>query len=430
MHLAPIPLEQRRFSGLDQAVLWGDLSVGILVIVTGALLVPGLSLRQALLATAIGSAIGAAALAAVAVVGARDGVPTMVLLRPVLGTRGSYVPSILNLVQLVGWTALELWAMGRIANALSIRVLGLDAYPLWLAVVTAGCLALALGGPVVVVRAWLERFGVWVVAATGAWITFRAVSTGAFADAWSQPGVGGFASFWLAIDLAIALPVSWLPLVADYSRFAKPRAHTFAGTFAGTFVGNLWFFALGAVLVLTATASPGVLGIGDAIIATGGGLVALLVLMVTESDEAFANIYSSAVSVRNIRPSWSQRRLVVAAALVGAALALVVSMEAYESFLLWIGSVFVPLFGVFAAETFVLGGGRAGSRNVDLAAFVPWVAGIAVYHWGGPLVAFGASVPSFVVAFALALVLGWVRRSDPPRSGERSAEHPAVEAAP
>ena len=430
MQLAPIPLEQRRFSGLDQAVLWGDLSVGILVIVTGALLVPGLSLPQALLATAIGSAIGAAALAAVAVVGARDGVPTMVLLRPVLGRRGSYVPSFLNLVQLVGWTALELWAMGRIANALSIRVLGLDAYPLWLAVVTAGCLALALGGPVVVVRAWLQRFGVWVVAATGAWITYRAVSTGAFADAWSQPGVGGFPSFWLAIDLAIALPVSWLPLVADYSRFAKPSSRTFAGTFAGTFLGNLWFFALGAVLVLTATASPGVLGIGDAIIATGGGLVALLVLMVTESDEAFANIYSSAVSVRNIRPSWSQRRLVVAAALVGAALALVVSMEAYESFLLWIGSVFVPLFGVFAAEAFVLGGGRAGSRNVDPAAFVPWLAGIAVYHWGGPVVAFGASVPSFLVSFALALVLEWVRRSDRSRSRERSTEHPAAEAAP
>src|SRR6266576_3895008 len=112
--IRPVPASLRRFSGLDLAVLWGDLSIGLLVLVSGALLVPGLGLPMAVLAIVIGTAIGCVPLGLVA--GARDGVPSMVLFRPVLGLRGSYVPSVANLVQLIGWTAFEFWAMGRIAN--------------------------------------------------------------------------------------------------------------------------------------------------------------------------------------------------------------------------------------------------------------------------------------------------------------------------
>src|SRR5207244_3926638 len=109
--IGPVPPQLRRLSGVDLAVLWGDLSVGLLVLVTGALLVPALGLGRALLAIALGSVIGCVPLALVGLAGAREGVPGMVLFRPVLGIRGSYVPSILNLIQLLGWTAFELWAM-------------------------------------------------------------------------------------------------------------------------------------------------------------------------------------------------------------------------------------------------------------------------------------------------------------------------------
>ena len=84
----------------------------------------------------------------------------MVLLRPLLGARGSFLPSALNVVQLVGWTAVEFWAMGEVANVASSRLFGLDARNLWVVVVAVVCTALAAGGPVLVVRRWLERFGI------------------------------------------------------------------------------------------------------------------------------------------------------------------------------------------------------------------------------------------------------------------------------
>ena len=450
----PVPASHRRLSGLDLAVLWGDLSVGLLVIVTGALLVPSMGLPAALLAIVVGSVIGCVPLALVGLAGAREGVPSMVLFRPVLGLRGSFAPSALNLLQLVGWTAVEFWAMGQVANVVSVRLFSLDAYHLWLGLVAIVCTLLAVGGPILVVRRWLERFGIYVLIATSAWITVKVLAAGDLASIWRTPGRGGL-PFWLAVDLVVVMPVSWLPLVADYTRFARSGARASAGTFAGYVVGNVWFYTLGALLVLSLGVSADVRGIGAAIAVVAGGSPVLIALLVGESDNAFANIYSSAVSVQNVAPGARQRWLIVAIGAVAFALALFLSVERYEVFLFLIGSVFVPLFGVFAADYFVLRRGRfeAGETlrrtSVRWRAFVPWAAGFVLYQWcvapgtmpagwtdamttvfarwlhlSFPLFGarFGASLPSFAVAFALSLIVlragGATRRAAGEAAGE------------
>ena len=250
----PVPPEHRLLSGLDFGVLWGDLAIGLLVLLTGALLVPALGLPKALLAIAVGSVIGCVPLALVGLAGAREGVPGMVLFRPVLGVKGSYLPSALNILQLIGWTGFEFWAMALVANEMSVRLWGFSSYWLWLVVVAVVCTTLALGGPILVVRRWLERFGAWVVAAVAVWITVRLLTTAQLGTIWHRPGTGGL-GFWLGVDLVVAQPVSWLPLVADYNRFARKGRSSAAGTYLGYAVGNAWFYALGALLVLSARLS-------------------------------------------------------------------------------------------------------------------------------------------------------------------------------
>jgi len=437
--IRPVPLERRRLTGLDLAVLWGDLSVGLLVLVTGALLVPALGFPSALLAIVVGSLLGCIPLAVVGLAGEREGVPSMVLFRPALGLRGSFLPSALNLVQLVGWTAVEFWAMGQVANVASRELFGLDAPTLWLAVVAVLCTAFAVGGPVLVVRRWLERFGIYVLLGATAWITLRTLAHGDLGAIWRTPGQGGM-PFWLAVDLVIVMPVSWLPLVADYDRFARPGTHALAGTYLGYLAGNVWFYALGALLVLAAGATADVLGTGEAIAGVAGGALLLLALLVGESDNAFANLYSSAVSIQNIAPEAPQRWLILALGAIAFGLALTLSMDRYELFLLLIGSIFVPLFGVFAADWLVRSRGRYGERRlfartgVRWMALVPWIVGFVLYHWSVPTgpqgwveametlfhgwlglpfplfgSAVGASLPSFAVAFALTLVLPGAR---------------------
>ena len=435
----PVPLETRRLSALDMAVLWGDLGIGLLVLVTGGLLVPGLGFATALATIVIGSVIGVAMLSLAAAAGAQHGVPTMVLLRPVLGIRGSWIASGFNLIQLIGWTAVELWAMSYVADLVSTRLFGFSARGLWLAITAVVCTGLALWGPVGVTRVWLEKFGVWVIGGISILVTFAVLTSDGIGAALSGPGQGVFPTFGSGLDLVIAMPVSWFPLVADYTRFgARPRG-AFFGTFWGYLVANIWLYALGAMLVLTvgATANPAGIALGVLTIAGGSvvGILFLVGLLAGETDEAFANIYSGAVTLQNIFPKAPHRGLVVAIAGIGTALAAVLTMELYESFLFLIGSIFVPLLGVLAADHFLVRRGRVdiddlyrgGGRywftgGVRVAALLPWIAGFVTYHWinpsplgwwlelnaqvfGDPLVArfpwLSASVPAFLVSFLL-----------------------------
>lgn len=439
--IEPVPQSRKVLGAGDLAILWGDLGVGLLVLVTGALLVPGLGFGAALAAIVIGSLLGVGVLGVAASAGARYGVPTMVLLRPVLGIKGSWFPSALNAAQLVGWTAVELWAMSFVADLVVERSFGFSARWLWLAVAAVVCTTLALWGPVGVTRVWLERFGAWVIFAISLTVTVLVFTGGDLGDALGRAGTGGYPTFGLAIDLVIAMPISWLPLVADYTRFANKPRSAFHGTFWGYLIANIWLYALGALLVLGPGAEPSPTAIAGGILAVAGGSIAgllfLVGLLVGETDEAFANIYSGAVSLQNIFPRLSNRALCLLVALTGTALAGWLTMDRYELFLFLIGSVFVPLFGVVAAY-YLLDAGRATSRpptdgpqaqltalrGVRLAAFAPWVAGFLAYHWinptgpswwtdavakvaGTPLWErfswLGASVPSFAVAFLLAL---------------------------
>ncbi len=438
----PVPVEKQVLSGFDLALLWGDLGIGLLVLVTGALLVPALGFGAAVLAIAIGSIIGVSLLALGARAGAAHGVPTMVLFRPILGVRGSWIPSGLNAFQLIGWTGVELWAMSYVADLVSQRIFGFSARWLWLAIAAVVCSWLALWGPIGVTRIWMKRFGAWAVAGICAVVSVLALSRGGLMEAIRAPGAGGWPTFGPALDLVIAMPVSWLPLVADYTRFATSPKAAARGTFFGYLIANVWLYTLGCILVLGGGTSPDPAGIAAGILAIAGGSIAgilfLVGLLVGETDEAFADIYSTSMSLQNIWPRVSQRVFVIGCAAVATGLAGWLTMDRYEAFLFLMGSIFVPLFGILIAEYFLAPrrlsiediwrtDGRYSSRSgVRAAALVPWVAGFAVYHWiaptgpawwlravgglfGSPLVErwpwLSASLPSFAVALALSWAL-------------------------
>lgn len=417
--IEPVPPQHRSLGFIDFFVLWSSLGIGLLVLEAGALLVPGLSLGWALLAALVGTVIGNFLLATTGVAGSDHAVPTMVLLRPVLGQRGSFLPSFLNVVQLIGWTAFEFWVIAVAANQVSQALFGFSSYGFWLAICAIWCVLLALGGPLVVVRQWLEKFGVWLVYGATAWMTIYLFIQYDIPALFGQPGTGEL-PFLLAVDLVVAMPVSWLPLVADYNRFARNGRSSFWGTYLGYLLANVWFYGLGALFILTLQiAEPTPANLATAIMALTGGVVALLVVLVDETDNAFADIYSTAVTLQNVFPRVSQRVLVIVIGGVGLALAAVLTMGRYFEFLLLIGSVFVPLFGILVADYFVLRrreldvedlyrerGAYWYRRGVNWIAVVAWAGGVAVYHVIANLVpTLGASVPSFVAAFVLHLAL-------------------------
>ncbi len=444
--IQPIPPARRALGAWDNFVLWADLGISFLVMVVGMFLVPGLGFGQALLAILVGALIGNTLLGIAAIVGSDTGVPTMVLLRAPLGIRGSYAPTALNVLQLLGWATFEIIVMGQAADALTSRVLGSGGtYPLWVVFFTTLTLLMALGGPVLVTKRILEKFVVWAVLITTVWITVALIASYDLLSFLTRPGTGEL-SFWAGVDLVVALPISWFPLVADYSRFSKNARSAFWGTAVGYFVPNVWFYALGAGLVLAlgvaSDPSAPIAPLLAAIASLTAGWLALFVLLLDEADEGFANVYSTAVSIQNLVPRLSQRTLVVAISAIVLVVALVVPLAEYESFLLLIGSAFVPLLGVLAADYFAVRGRRYETAElyrergaywygsgINWRGIVVWVVGIAVYLAISGLPAFnvsglapdlGASLPSFVVSFVAYTALARLSAREPSTAAARS----------
>lgn len=429
--IQPVPMAERRLGFMDTFVLWWDLGVSFLVMVVGMFLVPGLSLGRAFAAILLGAILGNALLGLVGTIGSDTGVPTMVLFRPMLGLRGSVAPTILNVIQLLGWATFEVIVMAQAAALLSERLLGIRGYLGWVTFFTILGTAMAVGGPIVVVKHWMERFAAWVVLFTIAWVT-GAVLAAYDIQAWlARPGTGEM-SFWLAVDLVAVMPISWVPLVADYTRLAKDRQIAFWGTGFGYFVSHVWFYALGALLALSAAAPPDPTAPIAPLLTTIAGLtagwVALLILLVAETDEGFANIYSAAVSAQNILPGVGQRKLALSVGGIVFVLAVTVPLVQYESFLLLIGSVFVPLLGIQTADYFILRGRRydveelfrIGGRywyrsGVNWTAMVVWLVGVALYLAiaGLPPLGFpglapwlGATLPTYLFGLVAYAIVG------------------------
>ena len=418
----PIPQAARRLQLWDYSILWADLGVGMLVLVAGSLLVPGLGLSQALVAIVVGTVVGNLLLAMAGVVGSDTGVPTMVSLRPSLGLRGSYLPSVLNIVQLVGWAAFEVLIMAQAANAIAQSLLGVSNYLVWVAFFAVLSTVMAVLGPVTIVKKWLEKVGVWAVLLTTLYLTWYIATHFDMAALFAQPGAGDL-SFWAGVDLVVAMPVSWLPLVSDYSRFARRSGEAFWGTYIGYFIANVWFYALGAVMMMALKLSDS-MELIPSIATLAGGTLALLIILVDETDNAFANIYSTAVSAQNIVPRLSLRTVAIGIGALVAILAAALPLADYEWFLLLIGSIFVPLFGILAADYFIVRRRRYATADLfrpegaywyhggfNIAGIVAWLLGVGVYQWiSRALPELGATIPSFVVSLVVYIILASLLR--------------------
>src|SRR4029453_17187016 len=247
--IEPVPDQLRVLGLLDTMLLWGNLSISLLVIVLGAFLVPALSLKTALLAILVGAIAGNLLLGLAGLIGSDGRVPGMVLLRAPLGRRGSYAPTVVNVAQNLGWSTFELIIISIAAAKLSDSVFGFSARWAWAIAFGAISIALGLLGPIGFIRPYVKKFAAWAVLASIVYLTWWVLDKSNLHAFWMAKGKGGM-TFGQGVDLVIGSIVSWTPLAADYTRFTRDRRSAFWGTGIGYFVPTLWFFAIGCLLVL------------------------------------------------------------------------------------------------------------------------------------------------------------------------------------
>jgi putative hydroxymethylpyrimidine transporter CytX len=329
----------------------------------------------------------------------------MVLMRGLFGLRGSYLPTALNIAQCIGWTTVEVLVIAQFGAALT------DDSLRWVFLVGAGVIATLLAlRPLGAVRL-LRKYAVWFALAATVYLFVQVLRR-------PLPSLtkGGWTGFGSAVDLVIALPVSWIPLAADYSRHSKTPRAAFVGAAAGFATTCTIYFALG-VLALT-TALPGS-DPATALLSVPLAGVAVLILVLDEVDEAFANLYSTALSAQNVIPRLDRRWVAGGVGALATVVGLLIDLTQYESYLYLIGSVFVPLFGVFAVRYYVLhrvdvdGDWDVSERaRPRWSLTLPWLAGFVSYQlvnpgavawWKGIWPAWAA--PSWMSATVVALLV-------------------------
>jgi putative hydroxymethylpyrimidine transporter CytX len=347
-------------------------------------------------------------LAWTAKLGADTGLTSAGLMHQTYGSYFARLPVLLNIAQLIGWTTFELVIMRDGTAAIGHQSLGLqlDGFVgtisttlLWGVV-----LALMLAGSMTqLVRKIIGRYGLPLVMASLVWLSWQfgaRVQANGLAAFVARAGDGSM-GLLSAMDLVIAMPVSWLPLVADYARFGKSGKGAATGTWIGYAVANIWCYALG---VMVASVSAPDADLVNTLLLAQGGLIALSLILVDEIDNAYGDVYSGAVSSHSLLPQLSSRTWGMALALLCTALALLLPMRGLEPFLLILSSVFVPLYGVILGR---LGFGSVNTRmprsKVDYTAAAIWIVGIAVFQSLTNLAPqWGATLPTLALTGALA----------------------------
>ncbi|MFZ1499537.1 MAG: cytosine permease [Giesbergeria sp.] len=409
--LAPISPERRVFGLRDHAALWFSLGVGLLVMQVGAYLMPALGTKEAMLAIVGGSLIGAGMLGWVAKIGCDSGLASAGLMHAVYGRSFARLPIILNIVQLLGWGTFELVimrdatvAIGRQSGSMLAGYWPVLATLLWGAVITL----LISGSMVQLVRQIISRVALPLVVLSLMWLTWKFLGMAqaqGLEALWQRRGEGGMGVL-PALDLVIAMPISWLPLVADYARHGKSGSAALRGTWAGYALANIWCYALGVLVALVLPSEDLV----TALLLAQGGLIALSLILIDEVDNAYGDAYSGAVSTHSLLPRWSVRQWGLLIAVLSTGLALVLPMHSLEPFLLLLSSVFVPLFGVILgclAGRSDVAAQVASARAAHAAPIAIWLAGIACYHL---LAQFAPALGSALPTLALSFVLAWVTR--------------------
>ena len=422
----PVP---QALSAFDQFGLWGNLGVSLLGF-TGAIFVlqpggagtPELSLAAALTAIVVGTLLGTVPLALAGLPGAQTGAPAMVLLRGLFGARLSYLPTVLNILQCLGWGVFELVTIATAAHTVA------PALPKRGYVLIAGmATALLTIRPLGAIRV-LRKYATGAVLIVMCYLFVQLIRhpLPAFTH-------GTWSGYWAATDTVVAVAVSFAPLAADYTRHSRSPRAAFTGTLAGYSLTQVLCYVIGLLaLVTVAHDNPG--DIYGAFIALPLGSLGFAILAARELDQSFANVYSTAVSTQNLRPLWDRRVLAVVIAALTTAGALWLNIADYENFLTLIGSVFVPMSAVLIADFFVV-----SRRRWDLSAtarsrwlmLLPWAAGFVTYQlinpgyvswWVSAWTSFGrdigftaaswmsASILSFAVAAAVTLLTGGLAR--------------------
>ncbi len=389
-------MEKTQLSGVNLFFLWFGAAVSVAEILTGGYLAE-LGAVKGFWAIILGHLAGTLLLVLAGLIGFQERLPAIMSTRISFGKQGSYLISFINILQLIGWTAIMVIEGGTAMNVIG-RTLWHFNHPTLMY-----CLIGALVGIWVF---WgvkgFKRINtiasalLLILTVVMSWVIFTLPSAAAEA-AQVQP----MGSFGMGFELSIIMPLSWFPLISDYTSLARSKRGALFAPFCGYFLGSCWMYAIGmAGGLLSGSPDP-----TKIMLAANLGLTALAILGLSTVTTTFLDVYSAGVSLINIFPRVNDRMAAVAFTLIGTGIALVFPIDRYTDFLYLLGSVFSPLIAILLIDYYLIGCDNRGLR-ADATATVSLVLGITFYYFVKTLeIPIGPTLTTIIFTAALHTIL-------------------------
>lgn len=358
-------MNENRTSVFSNGLIWFGAGVSLAEILTGTYFAP-LGFGKAMAAILLGHFIGGLMMFAAGMIGAKERKSAMETVKMSFGSKGSLLFAFLNVLQLIGWTAIMIYDGALAAD-------GMLHTGLWVWALVIGAL-IALW-----IIVGLTNLGkINTIAMTALFILslilFKVIFFGTQAAA---PMVDdGSLTFGAAVELAVAMPLSWLPLISDYTREAeKPFAATLASVVTYSLV-SIFMYMIG----MGAAIYTGEYDIAQIMLKTGLGIVGLLIIVFSTVTTTFLDAYSAGVSAVSISDKIKEKWAALVVTVIGTIAAIVYPMDNITDFLYLIGSVFAPMIAVQIADYFILKKADAQGRSFVWKNLIIWLIGFIVYR--------------------------------------------------
>ena len=352
----------KKTSVFQNGLIWFGAGVSLAEILTGTSFAP-LGFARGFAAIVIGHVIGCALLFLAGLIGGRSGKSAMETVKMSFGGKGGLLFAALNVLQLVGWTAIMIYD-GALAAG------GIFSAGRWVWCLVIGGLILVWILVGVTNLGWINRISMaalFVLTVVLCGVIFFREPVGA--------DLGEAMSFGAAVELAVAMPLSWLPLISDYTREAeKPFQATAASAVVYGLVST-WMYTIG----MGAAIFTGESDIASIMVKAGLGIGALVILILSTVTTTFLDAWSAGISAESLSPRLDGRWTAAAVTVIGTAGAILFPMDDITGFLYLIGSVFAPMIAIQIADFFLLRRDRSAA-GFDWRNLAVWAVGFAAYR--------------------------------------------------
>ncbi len=376
----------------QSALVWFGAGVSIAEILTGTYFAD-MGFARGMAAILLGHLIGGIMMLLAGLIGGETGKSAMETVKQSFGKKGGLLFAILNVIQLIGWTAIMIYDGASAA---------FEIIPIW-----RGIWSLVIGGLILV---WImiglkDLGGINKVSMAALFILTLILCVVVFKD--GVPGVSSGAEamqFGEAVELAVAMPLSWLPLISDYTREAQhPRKATIVSVLTYSAV-SIWMYTIG----MGAAICTGESDIAVLLVKAGLGIAALLILVLSTVTTTFLDAWSAGISAESIHEKLSGKTMAIAATVIGTVMAVLFAMDDITGFLYFIGSVFAPMIAVQIADFFILKN-KESDKAFRWQNLAVWLFGFILYRYLMTVsIPVGNTLPDMLITLVVCVIVNRV----------------------